>query len=148
MTIRKIVVGADGSPGSIRAVRWAAARAVEADAEVIIITGLDINTQLARDLPPTGLGNWRAELQRQLHNDWVQPLIDAGVTYRTAIVEAAPAVALMQIADNEDADLIVIGAQGHGGLAGRLLGSVPYRVTHLAKQPVTVVPADWQRYDE
>ena len=60
------------------------------------------------------------------------------------ILEDHPANAILQAADDEDADLIVLGTHGHGGLGDRLLGSVSYRVTHLAQQPVTIVPPDWR----
>ena len=48
------------------------------------------------------------------------------------------------MADDEDADLIVIGTHGHGSIRDRLLGSISYRVAHLARQPVTIIPPDWR----
>lgn len=143
MPIHKIIVGVDGSPAALNAVHWVAARASETNAEVVTVTALDIDTQFARDLPPSGLGNWRVELRRQLKEDWVRPLVKAGVSYRSTIVEASPATAIMEVADEENADLIVVGTHGHGGIGDRLLGSVTYRVTHLARHPVTVIPPDW-----
>src|SRR3954451_10454249 len=143
MPLRKIVVGVDGSGAASRATRWAAGRARESGAEVIAVTAIDVDTQFTRDLPPSGFGNWRDQIRHRLKTEWVRPLVDAGVEYRTKVVEAAPAAALMQVADDEQAELIVVGAHGHGGLGDRLLGSVSYRVTHLARQPVTVIPSDW-----
>jgi nucleotide-binding universal stress UspA family protein len=37
--------------------------------------------------------------------------------------------------------MIVLGAQGHGGLVDRLLGGDPYKVAHRARQPVVIVPS-------
>jgi len=144
MRPRTMVVGADGSPASQNAVRWAAEEAAGTGSRVVVVTAVDVNTQFARDLPPTGLSNWRAELHHDLRTTWVEPLVDAGVDHATRFVEEAAAKAIMGVADEEGADLIVIGTHGHGGLRDRLLGSVSYRIIHLARQPVTVIPPDWQ----
>jgi len=143
MPLKKIVVAVDGSPAADRAIRWAADCATESGAEVVVVTALDVDTQFIRDLPPSGFRNWRIELHRQLEEDWIAPLVEAAVAHRTMVVEAPPALAIIQVADDEHADLIVIGAHGHGSFGDRLLGSVSYRVTHLARQPVTVIPPDW-----
>ena len=144
MKPRTLIVGADGSPASQHAVEWAAAHAAESGSRVVVVTAIDVNTQFARDLPPTGMFNWRASLQRDQRTTWVKPLADAGVDYATRIVEDAAPAAIMATADAEHADLIVIGTHGHGKLRDRLLGSVSSRVIHLARQPVTVIPPDWK----
>ncbi len=51
----------------------------------------------------------------------------------------------MAVADREDADLIVVGAHGHGGFEDRMLGSVSYKVSHRAHQPVVIVPPEASR---
>lgn len=143
MRPRTVIVGADGSPAAQRAVEWAAVHAAESGSRVVVVTAVDVNTQFARDLPPTGMFNWRRTLQRDLRTTWVKPLADAGVDYSTQVVEDAAPAAIMAAADREAADLIVIGTHGHGTLRDRLLGSVSYRIIHLARQPVTVIPPDW-----
>lgn len=143
MPLQRIIVGADGSPAALRAIAWAASRAGESGSEVVLVNALDADTQFVRDLPPSGMSSWRSELRRQLEDDWPKALIAAGVRYRTVVVEASPADAILQTAEAESADLIVIGTHGHGGIRDRLLGSVSYRVIHLARHPVTVIPPDW-----
>ncbi|MGI8757184.1 MAG: universal stress protein [Acidimicrobiales bacterium] len=144
MALKKIVVGVDGSPAALRATTWAADRAIESGAEVIAVTAIDVDMQFVRDLPPSGMSAWRTELHEQLRTEWAEPLKAAGVRHRTVIVETPPATAILQVADDEDADLIVIGTHGHGSIRDRLLGSISYRVTHLARQPVTIIPPDWR----
>jgi nucleotide-binding universal stress UspA family protein len=43
-------------------------------------------------------------------------------------------------ADEVDADLIVVGTHGHGGVAATLMGSVARGLCHTAHRPVLVVP--------
>ena len=51
--------------------------------------------------------------------------------------------AVIDIADQEDAAVIVLGSRGSSGLKAALLGSVSYGVVHNADRPVlTVPPAD------
>lgn len=59
------------------------------------------------------------------------------------IVEADDGVAraILDAADDEDADLIVLGTRGLTGLRSLLLGSVASEVAHHARRPVAIVPS-------
>lgn len=50
--------------------------------------------------------------------------------------------AIVRIAEEQDAGLIVVGSRGHSGLRATLLGSVSDGVVHHATRPVLVVPRD------
>jgi nucleotide-binding universal stress UspA family protein len=52
-----------------------------------------------------------------------------------------PAERLVVIAEDEDAELIVVGSRGRGPLKAAILGSVSHQVIGLAGCPVMVVPA-------
>ena len=52
---------------------------------------------------------------------------------RTVVREGDPAAAILTVAGEENADLIVMGRRGLGDLAGLLLGSVSHKVAHLAE---------------
>ena len=52
-----------------------------------------------------------------------------------------PRVALGQIAEDERADVIVVGSRGHSQIADLFLGSVATYLTQHAKVPVLVIPA-------
>jgi nucleotide-binding universal stress UspA family protein len=58
----------------------------------------------------------------------------------TKLAEGKPAVRISEYADEQDADLIVIGRQGVTGLGKRLLGGVTEQVLHQSDIPVFVVP--------
>lgn len=52
---------------------------------------------------------------------------------RTILEAGDPATAILRVAQDEVADLIVMGRRGLGDLAGLLLGSVSHKVAHLAE---------------
>jgi len=60
----------------------------------------------------------------------------------TKLTEGKPAVQISEYADEQDADLIVIGRQGMTGLGKRLLGGVTEQVLHQSDVPVFVVPGE------
>jgi nucleotide-binding universal stress UspA family protein len=142
--LRLLVVGVDGSDGARRALLWAAHLAGVTGASVLAVHVLTFSREFLRDAMPETMHAWRRELEADLRTRWVEPLRSAGVEHRCLVIEGESAGAgLLDTADRERADLLVVGAQGHGGLADRVLGGVSHRVTHRARQPVVVVPPDW-----
>ncbi|WP_009947082.1 universal stress protein, partial [Saccharopolyspora erythraea] len=57
------------------------------------------------------------------------------------VAQAHPARALLDAARDKEADLLVVGNRGHGGLTEALLGSVSQHCVHHARCPVVVVRA-------
>ncbi|KOX91456.1 universal stress protein [Haloarcula rubripromontorii] len=60
----------------------------------------------------------------------------------TNLLEGKPAVRISEYADEQDADLIVVGRQGLTGLGRRLLGGVTERVLHRSDVPVLVISGE------
>ena len=58
---------------------------------------------------------------------------------QTRVVDSDPARAILQCAEEEQADLIVIGSHGVGDLKSLLLGSVSHKVVEEATCPCVVV---------
>lgn len=56
---------------------------------------------------------------------------------RAVGVEGPPAKALLEA--SKDADLLVVGSRGHGGVSGFLLGSVSQQCARHANCPVAIV---------
>jgi nucleotide-binding universal stress UspA family protein len=56
------------------------------------------------------------------------------------LVEGSPAERLAEVADDEDAELLVVGSRGRGALSSAVLGGVSRRLARDARCPVVVVP--------
>jgi nucleotide-binding universal stress UspA family protein len=70
-----------------------------------------------------------------------QRLAPVGVESETHVWPSEPADALVQIADEQHAQMIIVGNRGMTG-TGRVLGSVPNRVSHHAHCDVLIVRTD------
>jgi nucleotide-binding universal stress UspA family protein len=66
--------------------------------------------------------------------------IEATVSVTRARASAAPR-AIVDLVTGADADIVIIGNQGHGPLAGLVLGSVALRLLEIAPCAVLVVPS-------
>ena len=62
-----------------------------------------------------------------------------GIKISPVIKEGSPAKAILDVASEEDVDLIVIGSSGKSGFDRFILGSVSDKVVNAAKCPVLVV---------
>jgi nucleotide-binding universal stress UspA family protein len=58
----------------------------------------------------------------------------------TRLVEGSPADRLIEVADDEDAELLVVGSRGRGAISSAVLGGVSRKVARDARCPVVVVP--------
>jgi nucleotide-binding universal stress UspA family protein len=61
-----------------------------------------------------------------------------GLQGETAVVQGVPFQSIVDMAGNEDVDMIVMGTHGRTGLTHALLGSVAEKVVRLAPCPVLV----------
>ena len=64
--------------------------------------------------------------------------LQIGVDAQSEILEGDPVDEILSFADNDGADLIVMGSRGRGALAGALLGSVSSGVAQHASVPVLI----------
>lgn len=165
----RVVVGVDGSAGSVRALAWALheARLRGTDLHVVAAwsyhPGWDSTTPAA---PQVGMLAGRldphtpslAETARRDEADVaaVREMLDTAirdvqvdgddpqsVTITSAAVEGPAAKVLLDSVSERD--LLVVGTRGHGAFVGALLGSVSHHVVAQAPCPVVVVPAADQR---
>lgn len=134
-----IVAGYDGSPQGERALRWAASEA--------LARGCALTVCLAwAPQDPRALDDAGRELARHHGED----ILAAGVRYAESVLGAErvrPLLTLRSAARelcerSAAAEMTVLGARGHGGVAGLALGSVAGQVAGHARGPVVVVRGD------
>jgi nucleotide-binding universal stress UspA family protein len=137
-----IVVGIDGSPGSLEALRFAIEEARFRDAELRAVNAWHIPPAVYGSgwaPAPVDLDEYRKLAQRALEASLVEAgAADSGVTVTPILREGQPADVICLEAKN--ADLVVVGSRGLGGFRGLLLGSVSQQVVHHAPCAVVVVP--------
>lgn len=145
-TIRRIVVGIGGSPGSAAALRWATRLAMATNAQVLAVHVIEPPRYDIRSLglPRTILNeaNWRETIRAELKATRCRPLVVAGVRHRVLVEEGRAGPCLAAIARRDDADLIVTGRRGLAGMAEMVRGSVSYYLTHHSPCPVAMMPAE------
>jgi nucleotide-binding universal stress UspA family protein len=141
----RIVVGTDGSDTAGEAVRQAIDLAKLADASLSIVSAYEPLPKRRvegekLDAPP--------DVQYEIGpREDVNLVLDAaaavakkeGLDVQTHPVEGDPADAILNVAEETKADLIVVGNKGMTGARRFLLGSVPNNVSHHAPCSVIIV---------
>jgi nucleotide-binding universal stress UspA family protein len=138
----RVVVGVDGSPGSVRALRFAehAARVRGASLQVVHAWTLPYLGFAGRSgaLPQDAIDEVAAEAGETLRESIRLASIDATrADVEMWLVEGSANLSLLQAANN--ADLLVVGSRGYGGWKGLLLGSVSAQSVTQSPCPVAVV---------
>lgn len=138
MGVKRILVATDGSDHAQRAVRWAAELAAQIGAEVVAVHAVGLLvTSPDGPVPSTP---YHERLQSLLAGEWTEDLRAAGVTVHCRLVEGSAVTALLQVAEDESADLVVVGSRGAGGFSDLHLGSTSHQVALYSDRPVTIVP--------
>jgi nucleotide-binding universal stress UspA family protein len=141
--MKTILVGFDGSEPAVRAAQEAAKLAKETGATVrlacvvppVWLPSADITGTLYTELHDSQRARGQAMLDEQ-----TALLEKTGVTVEPMLGEGAPADELARLSEAPEVGMIAVGNASHRGLARVFLGSVSYRLLHLAKKPVLVVP--------
>ncbi len=135
--LREVVVGISDAPTSHIAARTAVQLASLAGARVHFVTAVEKATQEVVGVATDRFVFDSLDLARESVERFIRT-IDIDVEYTVNAVEAFPAPALLGIAAEVNADLIVVGNVRMQGL-GRVLGSVGSEVLHNAPCNVLIV---------
>ncbi len=134
----RILVGTDGSDTASQAVAHAAGIAAAAGAELLILCAYPSPKPDAGSTFGPGGMSPGPEIARSVLAD-AEKRLAGSAKVRTLMREGDPADALCDVAEEEQADLIVIGNRGMTGAKRYMLGSVPNNVSHHAPCSVLIV---------
>ena len=142
---RSIVVGTDGSQTASEAVRQAVELAKEIGAKIQLVSAYEPVPasrlrEEKREVPEDlqWMVNPREEVDNTL-SEAADIVKEAGVNVETFARQGDPADAILDVAEETDADLIVVGNKGMTGAKRFLLGSVPNKVSHHAPCSVLII---------
>lgn len=147
LTLTRILCPTDFSDISTRAEAWATALASHYDAGLHLLH-VDPPTPVMAPYGEIPIDIRLFEDQReQAERDLAaarERARAAGVPADAAVRGGYPAREILAVADEMEADLVVIGTHGRGGVEHLLLGSVAEKVVRKARCPVMVVPPSAQ----
>ena len=141
-----IVVGTDGSDTAKEAVRQATELARAVGAAVLLVSAYEPvpesrlrqeRTEVPEDV--SWMVNPREDVQAVLDEEAERIKATGIAQVETYAREGDPADAILDVAEETGADLIVVGNKGMTGARRFLLGSVPNKVSHHAPCNVMIV---------
>jgi nucleotide-binding universal stress UspA family protein len=145
MNLQTILVPLDFSDVSSRVVEYAVSMAKSFGGRVILLhvaepepdfVGFDAGPQVVRAVTALDIRTEHRQLEEYKHR-----LAESGVEVTAMHIQGPLTDKVLQQAEEQNADLIVMGSHGHGALYHLLVGSVTAGVVRGAKCPVLVVPA-------
>jgi nucleotide-binding universal stress UspA family protein len=145
MNAKKIVVGVDGSLGSDAALAWAIDEAAALGADVIavhVVTSRrpSVSAAIGSYVPLPQFEHQRFDLISHFPEPSIGLLKNSGLPHRILTVQGRPATEILRVADEENADLVVVGNGLPSTMAEIFLGSVAHELTHHARRPLAIVP--------
>jgi nucleotide-binding universal stress UspA family protein len=142
----RVLIAIDGSEDSLAVARcwatWPAPSAGEAPLEALL---LHVGASLPQAWPMPG--SEPGQIERMLTDLGKGPLeaacavfAETALTWHSAVQTGTPAEVIVDEAERNRADLVVMGARGLSPIRGLLLGSVAQRVAQTSRLPVWMVP--------
>lgn len=144
-----IVCGIDGSYHSNAALAVAKQYAGRLSARLVLAHVVDLVSSPYGSIDPVRGGFGAAPRLQEMEEEQVnfgerlleQMAIDAGIPdAERRVFVGYPAERLADLADEEDAELIVVGSRGRGAVKAAFLGSVSSSLVGVARCPVLIVP--------
>jgi nucleotide-binding universal stress UspA family protein len=143
--LSRIVCPTDFSPTSCRAVDYAATMADSFGAELVLLHVIpEMNYPLRSFGMSASFQHIIEELEVRANESLDKRIAKLkeslpNVKLRTIVGHGEAHEATLKCADDESADMIVLGTHGHTGITHALLGSTAEKIVRLAKCPVTTV---------
>jgi len=151
--MQTILYSTDFGEKSVQAFRMAASMGQQYGARIVLLHVMEqvsegVQHMISGMLPKNELTKLHHEAResvlKSLNEQWdalaAAELSDAGERHELRVEQGEPAHTILKVADEIDADLLVIGTHSHSHVGEWLLGSVAYRLMHTTRRPVLLVP--------
>ncbi len=146
----KILVPIDGSKASFNAVEEAVKIAKKEDSiiKLLMVANINLSSDLGNLMFTHGNSKEYDDDFLEIYKKNAAELLDSvakkyeGIQFEKEIVEGEPYIKILEIAENEKVDYIVMGNRGFSKIKQFFLGSVAQRVIAEARSPVVVVHAE------
>lgn len=143
-SLRRVLVTLDGSSFGEQVLPWARLTAQVSGAELLLLTVPEIPEpamygalgEAVDELRQQADANARRYLERT-----AALLAAEGLTVSALVEGSRPATTILDVAEREGVDLIMLATHGRGGVERLFLGSVADRVVHHSRHPVMLIPA-------
>ena len=145
--ITKILVATDGSDNAANAIKYAIEFASKWDAQLLVLSVIPTPTHFIFDedgFDPKYLPEFEENLEKAY-----QSILDEAVKtveneqpkigVKSRLEKGRPANVIVNVARNENVDLIVMGSRGLGGITGSILGSTSQAVVQLCIKPILII---------
>jgi maltose/moltooligosaccharide transporter len=145
----RVVVGSDGSPSALYAVARAHEIAAAAEARIVVVAAYEPNGDARRQDGETADGRrllvGEEAARAAMHRSVAELTSERIRNVEQVVVPGKPAEALLRVAGESPATLIVVGNRGLGAAEGEVLGSVPAEIVKNAVCDVTVIQTGAKR---
>ncbi len=155
--VKKILYASDIDHGSRPAFRAAVSLCGHYNSEITFLHVIEplsataqsivdtmMNDESLNEMHDQSIQNLRDKLKERIERFCEQELEESEMLQEgqaiARVEEGTPWKTILEVADDIDADVIVMGTRTHSGVSQFLLGSTANKVMHHTKRPVLVVP--------
>jgi len=138
---KKILVALDGSEPSKNALNHAVEHSVKWGADLLVISVIPRISPLVYARVLEEYGKVIKETHQRLLTEARTKINDnhPDLMVETRLEEGRPGDVIVEVAKEEDVDLIVLGSRGVGGIRGWVLGSTSRYVVETCTKPILIV---------
>src|SRR6188508_1318447 len=139
--IKRILVPTDFSSSSRRALDYAAGVARKFDASLHLVHVCEVPSMITASMDAYAIAytDWNQRLGEEAERELAKIAVRHGFRVTTEVLFGSPASSIVEAADTNNADLIVMGTHGHGAVMHLMMGNVAERVVRTAPCPVLTV---------
>lgn len=130
-----VVVGLDVPPARVEPLRWAAEYCRLAGDELV---GVVAYCPSQSESPPDWYEEQVADVQKRA--EVAMDALASGVPHRAELRDGDPRDVIPEVAHDDSAVVVVVGARGNGGFHGLGLGSVAHHLAHKLLTPLVIIP--------